>query len=684
VACAIHWFNPLAWLAAWRLRVERERACDDLVLGAGIKASDYAEHLLHVATTLEIASPAGALAMAAPSRLEGRLLAVLNQKVRRGTVSRSVAALAVILALGLIIPMAMLRADDKTALSAAPVLRPNSATGGSNGIEPSAADPSPGSSPAETSEHAEEPGIAEPKGREKIPAENPLLGSDQPVPQAKPAPNRVQQRVIVINADGTFKADGKAISAEELRDVLTQWHSNIPVVISADRTVAYAHVARVVDACCAANITTIIARPPPEAGGEANAPADKTEVPPQTTPAPPPRPAERPAENEGVESETDAAAGQAARARLRFAEQQLQRVAELERQKLVSAAELDRAKTEVEVLKAELAGDEKEVARIRLRRAERELERVTELHAQKAVSGEARDRAQLQVEVLRAELAGDQRAATRAKLQHAEREFARLSELKQQNAVSAEALDRARLELDVLRAELAADPLAARRAQLQHAERELERLLALSKQNLVSREAVDRAKAEADLRRAEIAGGTAEAAGANLKKAANELERASKLRADNLISASDFEAARANAEVARGQLNQLAPRRAASAGDERSAEILRLLDEDLRLAKEKLNILKRQQEVGVTTSLPVMQMEAELIGLRRNKAAHEGKPDEVSRLFDEQIKVLEELHRAIANGSDGDRANLAIDVQRQIVALRRQKLETAGSAATAP
>src|SRR5262249_42947994 len=32
VACAVHWCNPLVWLAAARLRVEREYACDDLVL----------------------------------------------------------------------------------------------------------------------------------------------------------------------------------------------------------------------------------------------------------------------------------------------------------------------------------------------------------------------------------------------------------------------------------------------------------------------------------------------------------------------------------------------------------------------------------------------------------------------------------------------------------------------------
>jgi beta-lactamase regulating signal transducer with metallopeptidase domain len=38
LACAVYWFNPLAWLALTWLQAESERACDDLVLRAGTKA----------------------------------------------------------------------------------------------------------------------------------------------------------------------------------------------------------------------------------------------------------------------------------------------------------------------------------------------------------------------------------------------------------------------------------------------------------------------------------------------------------------------------------------------------------------------------------------------------------------------------------------------------------------------
>jgi len=89
LACALHWFNPLAWVAARELRVERERACDDEVLRAGGKASDYAEYLLRVARSTRImgAAAIGGLAMARPSQMAGRLLAVLDDRRRRGRVS---------------------------------------------------------------------------------------------------------------------------------------------------------------------------------------------------------------------------------------------------------------------------------------------------------------------------------------------------------------------------------------------------------------------------------------------------------------------------------------------------------------------------------------------------------------------------------------------------------------------
>lgn len=58
LACVLYWWNPLAWLAAARLRVEREHACDDLVLGAGTLPSSYAADLLEVARAMASRGPA--------------------------------------------------------------------------------------------------------------------------------------------------------------------------------------------------------------------------------------------------------------------------------------------------------------------------------------------------------------------------------------------------------------------------------------------------------------------------------------------------------------------------------------------------------------------------------------------------------------------------------------------------
>lgn len=90
VACLTYWFNPLVWMGAHRLRLEGERACDEGVVRAGTRASDYAEHLLDIARGCHGADWAAAttVGMARGSQLEGRLLAILHP-VRPGWLTRS-------------------------------------------------------------------------------------------------------------------------------------------------------------------------------------------------------------------------------------------------------------------------------------------------------------------------------------------------------------------------------------------------------------------------------------------------------------------------------------------------------------------------------------------------------------------------------------------------------------------
>jgi beta-lactamase regulating signal transducer with metallopeptidase domain len=100
LVCAAYWFNPIVWIAASRMRAERERACDDFVLAAGEKGCDYAAHLLDIAKTAQHRrmSPLVGLAMARPSQLEGRLLAILDPAIRRSsTLHMRVASLAFVL-----------------------------------------------------------------------------------------------------------------------------------------------------------------------------------------------------------------------------------------------------------------------------------------------------------------------------------------------------------------------------------------------------------------------------------------------------------------------------------------------------------------------------------------------------------------------------------------------------------
>lgn len=103
VASAIYWFHPLAWYARRRLRVEREHACDDMVLGLGTKPSDYGRHLVEIARHVRAPewSASAAIGMAQPSQLEGRLRAILTPRSRRRA-TRTAAVVVVALAIGVV------------------------------------------------------------------------------------------------------------------------------------------------------------------------------------------------------------------------------------------------------------------------------------------------------------------------------------------------------------------------------------------------------------------------------------------------------------------------------------------------------------------------------------------------------------------------------------------------------
>lgn len=109
VAAAAYWFHPLAWVALRRMRIESERACDDLVLRTGTRPSEYADHLLQIVSAARRqVTPAVALPLAQPREFEGRVLAILARGLRRESPSRLRAGMLAALGLVLIVPLAAL------------------------------------------------------------------------------------------------------------------------------------------------------------------------------------------------------------------------------------------------------------------------------------------------------------------------------------------------------------------------------------------------------------------------------------------------------------------------------------------------------------------------------------------------------------------------------------------------
>jgi len=102
LACAMHFFNPLAWIAARRLRIESEHACDDFVLQVGIEPASYAQELLNIAQGVRF-SLHGAVGIASSGNLESRLRSIVARDRNRKSISGQ--TMVWVLAAGLVVAL---------------------------------------------------------------------------------------------------------------------------------------------------------------------------------------------------------------------------------------------------------------------------------------------------------------------------------------------------------------------------------------------------------------------------------------------------------------------------------------------------------------------------------------------------------------------------------------------------
>lgn len=75
---ALYWFHPLSWVASHLAAARREEACDEEVLAAGARPSEYAGHLLSLAESRALGRPVLSLPLAHHSQLERRIRGILR------------------------------------------------------------------------------------------------------------------------------------------------------------------------------------------------------------------------------------------------------------------------------------------------------------------------------------------------------------------------------------------------------------------------------------------------------------------------------------------------------------------------------------------------------------------------------------------------------------------------------
>ena len=110
ITTSCFWFQPLVWRADRRLRLERERACDDQVLASGEVAEDYATVLVSLAAFFSgrTTYPAGVISMA-KKPIEQRLKTILSPSTNRASATKWLSTLTMVIALVLVVVVCSVR-----------------------------------------------------------------------------------------------------------------------------------------------------------------------------------------------------------------------------------------------------------------------------------------------------------------------------------------------------------------------------------------------------------------------------------------------------------------------------------------------------------------------------------------------------------------------------------------------
>jgi len=109
VVCAVYWFHPLVWFAAYRIGIERESACDDTVVLRGEKPSAYADLLLELANGLRkqrIGLPGCTVAITRKNTIGKRIQAILNPNICRTPLGKIGTGLFLLFAVGAVVLIA--------------------------------------------------------------------------------------------------------------------------------------------------------------------------------------------------------------------------------------------------------------------------------------------------------------------------------------------------------------------------------------------------------------------------------------------------------------------------------------------------------------------------------------------------------------------------------------------------